>query len=90
MITTQMTNQQKKDNLAKFLQKELGSSHRVKEFASLYRDLGICNLSDIKDVERVTDDGGAVLMTLVTWYSLGLTSKFIEIKNIIKRKDKHE
>ena len=67
----------------KWLVKELGNPHKVKEFSSTLRDLNICDLSTDKHLDAVTKDGGAILIVLVSWYQLGMLSKLIEIKGKI-------
>jgi len=74
----------KRNQLVDWLKKELGSVHNVKEFSETIRYLELGDLRDDKEFTRITDDGGAVLLTLVSWYSLGLLSKLKEIKQKIK------
>ncbi len=81
-----MTSAQKKDQVVAFLVKELNGASNVKGFADIYRELNICDLANDKHIERVTDNGGALLATLVSWYTLGLTQKLLEVKNKIQGK----
>ena len=80
------------DRLISFLKKEVGgaglSNTQIKEFSSNLKVLGIIDLSKSNTQEWLMNDkvGQSTLITLVTWFSLGLLSKIVEIKNITEDK----
>ena len=74
----------KRQHLTGFLISELGGVDKVKDFSSTLRFLDLCDLQNDEEFVRVTDNGGAILGTLVSWYQLGFISKLREIKEGIK------
>ena len=78
MLTTKM--KAKREHLIGFLINELGGTEKVKDFSESLRFLDLCDLRDDKHLKRVTDEGGVLLQTLVSWYQLGFISKLIDIK----------
>ena len=69
-----------KSHLIGFLIRELGGQENVKEFSDNLRYLDLCNLQDEEHLTRVTENGGALLQTLVSWNQLGFISKLVDIK----------
>jgi len=76
--------QSRRDHLVKFLVKELNGVENVKRFSTLLKELNLCDLTDDDDFNSVTANGGVLLQTLVSWFSLGFLDKLIEIKKLIK------
>ena len=74
----------KRQHLTGFLIGELGGVENAKDFSNSLRYLDLCDLKDDADLLRVTDNGGILLQTLVSWYQLGFVSKLIEIKKKVK------
>ena len=74
-----MTDAQK-SHLVGFLVTELKGNENVKEFSNNLRYLDLCDLRDDKHLKRVSENGGALLQTLVSWNQLGFISKLVEIK----------
>ena len=76
------------DRLVAFLRKDNGgmnlSNQQIKDFSNEVRALGLLDLSKTSTQEWVMTDkiGQGVLITLGTYYTLGLLNKFVEIKNI--------
>ena len=81
-----MTFQEKKKHLQKLLIEELGSKAKVKEFVELLSFLDICNLSDETEFDRITQDEGARLLSLIVYYNWGILHKLESIKKHIKSK----
>jgi len=74
----------KRSHLISFLTKELGSIEKVKNFSNTLKELSLCDLTVDKELERVTENGGAVLAVLITWFNLGLLDKLVDTKKLIK------
>ena len=78
------------DRLVAFLKKEQGgmnlSNQQIKDFSNEVRALGLLDLSKSATQEWVMTDeiGQGVLVTLGTYFTLGLLNKFVEIKEICK------
>jgi len=73
------------EKLVKFLIKELGGKHKVKEFSEQLKGIGI-DLSMSSNQEFVmTPEGSPLLFSLVSYYNFGILSKLTEIKTIIKQ-----
>jgi len=68
-----------KSQIIATLKRELGSSKEVKLFSETLRNLDLCDLSDDAKLERVANNGA--LLTYLTFYSLGVLPKLIELKN---------
>ncbi len=78
------TTNNKKEQLVAFLVKELGSGEAVKDFAQQLRALHIADVSNIYDIEKLTEDESARLFSLVTHYQFGTMRKLVEIQKHIK------
>ena len=80
------------DRLIAFLKKDVGganlSNEQIREFSKNLKELEILDLSRSSTAQWVTQDevGQSTLITLVTWYSLGLLQKITDIKKITKDK----
>ena len=80
------------DRLIAFLKKEQGgmglSNQQIKAFSNEVRELGFLDLSKSSTQQFVMTDkvGQGVLITLGTYYSLGLLNKFVEIKHLTEGK----
>ena len=80
------------DRLVAFLKKEVGganlSNNQIKDFSSQLKQLGIADMSKTSTAEWLIKDsvGQSTLITLVSWYSLGLLSKMADIKTITEGK----
>jgi len=74
-----MTDKQK-SHLIGFLVTELKGGENVKDFSESLRTLDLCDLRNDKHLDKVAENGGALLQTLVSWYQLGFISKLIDIK----------
>ena len=80
-----MSTTNKLEALSHFLLKEFDNKpESVKRFASNLRTLEIINLSDIRMVSRIDEDGGARLLTLVSWEQFGILDKLVNIKQHFK------
>lgn len=77
-----------KDRLIAFLKKDVGglglSNSQIKEFSSMLKNLEIIDMSSSRNAEWLISDtkGQAVLVSLGTYYSLGMLSKISEIKDL--------
>ncbi len=78
------TTTNKKEQLVAFLIKELGSAEAVKTFAHDLRALKIADLSNIYDIEKLTEDESVRLFSLVTYHQFGILSKLTELQKHIK------
>ncbi len=80
------------ENLVKFLRREIGganlSNEQIKQFSKQLKELGILDMSKSNTAEWLIRDsvGQATIITLVTWFSLGLLSKIVDIKTITQGK----
>jgi len=68
-----------KQHLAKALMAQLDDKEKVKEFVSLVKEFGFYDLTSEEDV-KLLNGHGELLITLVTYYQLGLLSKMMEVK----------
>jgi len=75
-----------------FLSKEVGglglSNSQIKDFSNQLKVLGIIDMSKSSTQEWLMSDkvGQSTLITVGTWYSLGLLSKIADIKTITEGK----
>ena len=74
-----MTSSQK-THLIGFLVTELKGNENVKTFSNNLRYLNLCDLQKDEHLDKVTENGGALLQTLVSWNQLGFIDKLVEIK----------
>ena len=74
----------RRNHLIGFLTTELDGVENVKKFSSLLKKLNLCDLTVDKELEKVTENGGAALQVLITWFTLGLLDKLVEVQKLIK------
>ena len=73
-----------KKALAQALTAELGSIEKVKEFASNIKELGFYDLSDEAQVVKLNGKG-ELLIELISWYSFGILSRMVEVKQKLRK-----
>ena len=80
------------DRLIAFLKKDVGgaglSNEQIREFSTSLKELDILNLSNPQTAEWVMVDavGQQVLIQLISWYSLGLLTNLVILKQKTKGK----
>lgn len=72
----------KKVALEKLLLNELKSKDHVIGFVKEWRALGI-DVSNVNVIDKLVEHN-EVLLTMLSYYNFGMTSKFVEINKIIK------
>ena len=72
----------RREVLVEYLVKELGI-HHVRDFSECLKELDICNLTDDKDLVKVTSEG--LIDTLVVLYKFGTLTKLLEVKKEIRK-----
>ena len=73
-----------KQSLAKVLVRELGDSSAVKDFVAITGEFGFYDFTSEEDV-KLLNGKGELLITLITYYQLGLLSKMMEVKNKLNK-----
>jgi len=71
-------NPEHKKQIVATLKRELGSGKELTKFSQSLRDLNLVDLSQDAQLEKAANDGS--LMTFLTYFSLGLIPKLIELK----------
>lgn len=79
-----MSTTEAKKALAKALESELGSKDKVKEFASLIKELGFYDLSSEENVVKLSGRG-ELLIELISYYQFGILSRMADVKNKLRK-----
>ncbi len=73
-----MMSPEHKKQIIATLKRELGTAKEVSKFSNTLKDLQLIDLSKDEQLESAVNDG--TLMTFLTYYSLGILPKLVEIK----------
>jgi len=74
-----------KNQIIKTLTRELGSASEVKKFSESLRSLNLVDLSLDASLEKVANNG--TLLTYLSFYTLGIIPKLIELQTLEEVKE---